>query len=61
MFDGSIFGAENRKPKNDIIIDELLQLKESYSSSHNQDYVEKIKKLHFYVDMVNYFILSSKL
>ncbi|XP_057812259.1 uncharacterized protein LOC131026398 isoform X2 [Salvia miltiorrhiza] len=50
-----VFGAENRKPKNDILIDEMLQLKESCSSFYNQDYLDKIKELQFYVDKVKRF------
>ncbi|KAG6437872.1 hypothetical protein SASPL_102802 [Salvia splendens] len=47
-----IFGAENRKP---ILIDEMLQLKESCCSFHNQDYDEKMEELQSYVDMVKRF------
>ncbi|XP_057800323.1 uncharacterized protein LOC131015879 isoform X2 [Salvia miltiorrhiza] len=50
-----VFGAENRKPKNDILIDEMLQLKESCSSFCSQDYFDKIKELQFYVDKVKRF------
>lgn len=57
MFHGSLFGTKNRKPENDIIIDEMLQLKESCSSFRDQDYVEEIEELQFYVDMVKYFKL----
>ncbi|XP_042003304.1 uncharacterized protein LOC121752339 isoform X3 [Salvia splendens] len=49
---------ENRKP---ILIDEMLQLKESCCSFHNQDYDEKMEELQSYVDMVKCCILSSKL
>ncbi|KAL1546568.1 diphosphate--fructose-6-phosphate 1-phosphotransferase [Salvia divinorum] len=51
-----VFGAENRKPNyGTIIIDEMLQLKESCSSFHNHDYIEKIKEFQSYVDMVKRF------
>lgn len=54
VFDGSIFGAENRKPKNGtILIDEMLQLKESCSS-----YDEKMEELQSYVDMVKCILQS---
>ncbi|XP_042018038.1 uncharacterized protein LOC121765835 isoform X2 [Salvia splendens] len=47
-----IFGAENRKPKNGtiLLIDEMLQLKESCSS-----YDENMEELQSYFDMVKRF------
>ncbi|KAH6812251.1 hypothetical protein C2S51_026013, partial [Perilla frutescens var. frutescens] len=46
-----IFGTESRKTKNGNLFGELLLLKESCSSFHSQDYIEKMKEFQFYVDM----------